>query len=67
MNSKKMESPEQLASAYQGALEIIAHRVTALGGNMTEALVRIGASKNKYSTGIDQVARALASISNLQK
>lgn len=53
----------QVAGAIQNATEIISRRVTALGGNYTEALVRIGMREKQFSAEIDQLAAIYAGIS----
>lgn len=64
MTKRKIEPALQVAGAVQNATTIIAERVAVLGGNYTEALVRIGMGEKKHCAEIDQIATVYASVSN---
>lgn len=64
MTKRKIELALQVAGAVQNATEIISRHVTALGGNYTEALVRIGMGEKQYGTEIDQLAKIYTGVSN---
>lgn len=64
MAKRKIEPALQVAGAVQNATEIISRRITALGGNYTEALVRIGMGEKRYGAEIDHLATIYVSVSN---
>ncbi|MFA5996407.1 MAG: hypothetical protein WC790_01640 [Candidatus Paceibacterota bacterium] len=63
MTRKKIEPAVQVASAVQNTVTILAARVAALGGNLTEALARLGMGERRYSAELDQIANVFASVS----
>lgn len=64
--SKNIEPAVQVASAVQNTMTILASRVAALGGNLTEALVRLGMGERRYTTELDHLSGVFAEISTAQ-
>lgn len=61
--SKKIEPAVQVASAVQNTMTILASKIATLGGNLTEAFVRLGMGERQYTAELDQIAGVLAKVS----
>lgn len=61
--SKGVDPAVQAVSAIQNTMVILSNRVTARGGNLTEALVRLGKGETRYENSLNMIAGELAAIS----
>jgi len=67
MTKSKTEPALQVAGAIHNTLAILANRVAERGGNLTEALVRLGMGKASHENSLNLIAGEFASISRIPK
>lgn len=63
MTKSKTEPVMQIAGAVQNSMAILALQVANRGGNLTEALVRLGTREARYENSFNLIAGELAAIS----